>query len=141
VIVVDEYLAIRSLLGDVPGDLPDEPLAITASAHWRILQRIHAPSGGQLSQALSALSLLQAGPGSVSRRPPSSKCSIRVHFSTKRPRSRRPGCDEGNFDRRHGGCRSGTVRTRTIDLLRMAAAVKPRRSPPSATRIRLVRDR
>lgn len=55
-IVVDEYLAIRSLLGDVPADLPDEPLAITASAHWRILQRIHAPSGGQLSQALSALS-------------------------------------------------------------------------------------
>jgi hypothetical protein len=56
VIVVDEYLAIRSLLGDVPLDLPDEPLAITASAQWRILQRIHAPAGGQLSQALSALS-------------------------------------------------------------------------------------
>lgn len=55
-IVVDEYLAIRSLLGDVPAGLPDEPLAITASAQWRILQRIHAPSGGQLSQALGALS-------------------------------------------------------------------------------------
>jgi len=56
VIVVDEYLAIRSLLGDVPEELPDEPLAITTAAQWRILQRIHAPSDGQLSRALSALS-------------------------------------------------------------------------------------
>jgi hypothetical protein len=55
-IVVDEYLAIRSLLGDVPVGLPDEPLALTASAHWRLLQRIHSPSGGQLSQALARLS-------------------------------------------------------------------------------------
>ena len=55
-IVVDEYLAIRSLLGDVPVGLPDEPLALTASAHWRLLQRIHSPSGGQLSQALATLS-------------------------------------------------------------------------------------
>jgi hypothetical protein len=56
VIVVDEYLAIRSLLGDVPDGLPDEPMAIIVSAQWWILQRISAPSGGQLSQALSALS-------------------------------------------------------------------------------------
>ncbi len=55
-IVVDEYLAIRSLLGDLPEDLPDEPLALTASAHWRLLQRIHSPGGGQMSQALAALS-------------------------------------------------------------------------------------
>jgi hypothetical protein len=55
VIVVDEYLAIRSLLGVLPEGLPDEPLAITTSAHWRLLQRIHAPAGGQLSQALAAL--------------------------------------------------------------------------------------
>lgn len=54
-IVVDEYLAIRSLLGLLPDALPDEPLAITTSAHWRLLQRVHAPSGGQLSQALAAL--------------------------------------------------------------------------------------
>jgi len=54
-IVVDEYLAIRSLLGVLPEGLPDEPLAITTSAHWRLLQRVHAPAGGQLSQALSAL--------------------------------------------------------------------------------------
>jgi hypothetical protein len=56
VIVVDEYLAVRSLLGDLPDEVPDEPLALTASAHWRLLQRVHAPGGGQLSQALSALS-------------------------------------------------------------------------------------
>jgi hypothetical protein len=55
VIVVDEYLAIRSLLGILPDELPDEPLAITTSAHWRLLQRVHAPSGGQLSKALAAL--------------------------------------------------------------------------------------
>ena len=55
-IVVDEYLAIRSLLGVFPESLPDEPLAITTSTHWRLLQRIHSPSGGQMSQALSALS-------------------------------------------------------------------------------------
>lgn len=54
-IVVDEYLAIRSLLGVLPGGLPDEPLAITTSAHWRLLQRVHAPAGGQLSQAHDAL--------------------------------------------------------------------------------------
>lgn len=62
-IVVDEYLAIRSLLGDLPVDLPDEPLSITTSAHWRILQRIHAPGTGQLSGALSALS--PAGRGAL----------------------------------------------------------------------------
>jgi hypothetical protein len=55
VIVVDEYLAIRSLLGVLPEALPDEQLAITTAAHCRLLQRVHAPSGGQLTQALSAL--------------------------------------------------------------------------------------
>jgi len=54
-IVVDEHLAIRSLLGVLPEGLPDEPLAITTSAHWRLLQRVHAPAGGPLSQALSTL--------------------------------------------------------------------------------------
>jgi hypothetical protein len=56
VIVVDEYLAIDSLLGDLSDIVPDEPLALTASAHWRLLQRIHSPSGGQMSQALAGLS-------------------------------------------------------------------------------------
>ena len=43
-IVVDEYLAIRSLVGDLPQDLPDDFLGMPASAHWRLLQRLHAPS-------------------------------------------------------------------------------------------------
>lgn len=54
-IVVDEYLAIRSLIGLLPAGFPDDRLAITASVHRRLLQRIHAPAGGQLSQALDAL--------------------------------------------------------------------------------------
>jgi len=67
VIVIDEYLAIRSLAGVLPTDLPDDQPAITTSAHWRILQRIHAPGVGQLSQALGALSL----PGRQTLRKPS----------------------------------------------------------------------
>jgi hypothetical protein len=54
-IVVDEYLAVRSLLGVLPTDLPDDRLALPLPAHWRLLQRLHAPAGGQLSQLLSAL--------------------------------------------------------------------------------------
>lgn len=54
-IVVDEYLAVRSLLGVLPPDLPDEALALPVSAHWRLLQRIHAPGTDQLSQVLALL--------------------------------------------------------------------------------------
>ncbi len=54
-IVVDEYLAIRSLVGDLPSDLPDDFLAIPVSAHWRPLQRLHNPGDGQLSQLLALL--------------------------------------------------------------------------------------
>ena len=55
-IVIDEYLAVAVVLGDLPAGLPDDELVLTASRHWRLLQRIHAPSGGQLSQMLSKLS-------------------------------------------------------------------------------------
>jgi hypothetical protein len=55
-IVVDEYLALRSLVGALPPEFPDEPLALPTSAHWRLLQRIHAPGDGQLSRALRDLS-------------------------------------------------------------------------------------
>lgn len=54
-IVVDEYLAIRSVAGAIPAGLPDEPVALTTSAHWRILLRIHLRGTGQLSQLLRAL--------------------------------------------------------------------------------------
>jgi len=56
VIVIDEYLAMRVVGGDWPAGLPDsEELALPASRHWRILQRIHAPGSGQISQVLAAL--------------------------------------------------------------------------------------
>jgi hypothetical protein len=55
VIVIDEYLAVRVLGGDWPDELPDEDLGLTVSRHWRLLQRVHNPSGGQLSQLLAAL--------------------------------------------------------------------------------------
>jgi len=54
-IVIDVYLAVRVLGGDWPDDLPDDELALTASRHWRLLQRVHSPSGGQLSRLLAAL--------------------------------------------------------------------------------------
>jgi class 3 adenylate cyclase len=57
VLVIDEYLAIEVLVGDWPPALPDdEPFALPASRHFRLLQRIHQPSGGQLSSALERLS-------------------------------------------------------------------------------------
>lgn len=57
-LVVDEYLAVRVLVGEWPDRLPDEPVAITASAHWRLLQRVHNPGGGQLSVLLGQLAPL-----------------------------------------------------------------------------------
>jgi hypothetical protein len=57
VIVIDEYLAVRGVGGDWPAGLPDdEDLVLTAGRHWRLLQRIHAPGTGQLSQVLARLS-------------------------------------------------------------------------------------
>ena len=50
-IVIDEYLA-RVVGGDWPAGLPDsEELALPASPHWRILQRIHAPGSAQICQS------------------------------------------------------------------------------------------
>ncbi len=54
-IVVDEYLAVRVVLGRWPDALPDEDLALPASRHWRLLQALHHPRGGQLSQILDPL--------------------------------------------------------------------------------------
>jgi len=50
VIVIDEYLAVRVITGDWPAGLPDDDdLALPASRHWRLLQRIHAPAGVDLA--------------------------------------------------------------------------------------------
>lgn len=54
-IVIDEYLAVRVLLARWPGGLPDDELALPASRHWRLLQALHNPRGGQLSQILEPL--------------------------------------------------------------------------------------
>ena len=55
-ILIDEYLAMRVLGGSWPDGLPDDDdQALTASRHWRLLQRIHAPGTGQLSQRLAEL--------------------------------------------------------------------------------------
>lgn len=54
-VVIDEYLAVRVLGGSWPEGLPDDELVLPASRHWRLLQRVHAPGGGQLSQLLAAL--------------------------------------------------------------------------------------
>jgi hypothetical protein len=56
VIVIDEYVAVRALLARWPSDLPDEELALPASRHWRLLQALHNPRGGQLSRILAPLS-------------------------------------------------------------------------------------
>ena len=54
-IVVDEYLAVWSLLGVLSPDVPNDRMALPLSAHWRLLQRLHAPAGGQLSRVLAML--------------------------------------------------------------------------------------
>lgn len=38
------------------GSSDDEDVALPASRHWRLLQRVHAPGDGQLSQILALLS-------------------------------------------------------------------------------------
>ncbi len=53
-LVIDEYLAVRVLVGARPDQLPDdEPLAMPAYRHYRLLQRIHQPGTGQLSGLLA----------------------------------------------------------------------------------------
>lgn len=54
--MVDEYLAVRVVGRDWPDGLPDDDdIGLTAARYWRLLQRLHNPSGGQLSTVLSGL--------------------------------------------------------------------------------------
>jgi len=55
VVVIDEYLAVRVLLGWWPDPLPVDELALPTSRHWRLLQALHGGRGGQLSQILGLL--------------------------------------------------------------------------------------
>ena len=48
--MVDAYLAVRVVAGDWPDGLPDDDPVLPASRHWRLLQQVHSPSGGQLSR-------------------------------------------------------------------------------------------
>lgn len=53
-LVIDEYLAVRVLVGAPPPGLDlDETLVLPAYRHYRLLQHIHSPGAGQLSQLLS----------------------------------------------------------------------------------------
>jgi hypothetical protein len=55
-IVIDEYLAVRVVRGSWPSGLPDDDdLLLSMSRHWRLLQRVHKPAGGQLSRLLGTL--------------------------------------------------------------------------------------
>lgn len=51
--VIDEYMTVRVVLGDWPPRLPDDELTLPSTRHWRLLQALHSPRGGQLSQVLS----------------------------------------------------------------------------------------
>ncbi len=53
-LVVDEYLALRVLVGGLPAEIdPDESFGLPAYRHYRLLQRVHAPGTGQLSSFLN----------------------------------------------------------------------------------------
>lgn len=54
-LVIDEYLAVAVLSGAWPAELTDDDVALPASRHWRLLQRVHAPGDGQISQLLARL--------------------------------------------------------------------------------------
>jgi hypothetical protein len=55
VIIVDEYLAVRVILGQWPDAMPDDEVALPTMGHWRLLQALHHPRGGQLTRILSPL--------------------------------------------------------------------------------------
>lgn len=56
-LVIDDYLAVDVMLGDWPVGLPDDDvIGLPASRHFRLLQRIHQPSTGQLTGILDRLS-------------------------------------------------------------------------------------
>jgi hypothetical protein len=55
-IIVDEYIAVRVVLGLWPDAMPDDDLALPTMAHWRLLQALHHPRGGQLSRILAEVS-------------------------------------------------------------------------------------
>lgn len=45
-IIVDEYIAVRVVLGMWTEDMPDDNVALPTMGHWRLLQALHNPRGG-----------------------------------------------------------------------------------------------
>ena len=54
--IIDEYLAVRVVLGRSPAEMPDDELGLPTMGHWRLLQALHHPRGGQLTNVLAELS-------------------------------------------------------------------------------------
>ncbi|MHB1536105.1 MAG: hypothetical protein ACYC1D_16140 [Acidimicrobiales bacterium] len=54
--MIDEYLTVDVLRGHWPDGLPDDELGLPATHHYRLLQRVHQPGTGRLSQILAGLS-------------------------------------------------------------------------------------
>lgn len=55
-IIVDEYIAVRVVLGMWPEGMPDDDVTLPTMGHWRVLQALHNPRGGQLTRILAPLS-------------------------------------------------------------------------------------
>ena len=56
VIIVDEYIAVRVVSGDWPAEMPVDELGLPTMGHWRLLQALHKPRGGQLTRILAEVS-------------------------------------------------------------------------------------
>ena len=53
--IVDEYVALRALVGDWPVEIPADLLGLTYTRHWRLLSAMAVPAAGRISRRLSAL--------------------------------------------------------------------------------------
>lgn len=62
-IIIDEYIAVRVILGRWPAAMPDDDLGLPIMGHWRLLQAMHQPRGGQLTRILAEVS--EAGRSSL----------------------------------------------------------------------------
>lgn len=55
--IVDEYVALRVLVGDWPPEIPQDLLGLTYTRHWRLLSAMAVPTAGKISRRLGALSV------------------------------------------------------------------------------------
>jgi hypothetical protein len=56
VIIIDEYIVVRVVSGDWPAEMPVDELGLPTMGHWRLLQALHKPRGGQLTRILAEVS-------------------------------------------------------------------------------------